>query len=83
MTVEGVSQEQHTRDSFGRYRHPFKDERREVQTIYYPESKTISKRLHLIEGRDKYAEKTQVVTYDWIDYYMMFLHYLMPYGVTY
>ena len=59
LTVDGMSQAEHTLDSLGRFKHPFADQTADVQSIYYPESGTISTKLHRKPAPSRHSEKSR------------------------
>ena len=52
--IEGIIHSEHTTGKFGEFLHPFHQVAPEVQTIVYPESKTISKKLHRVRGPSRH-----------------------------
>ena len=54
MTVDSLTHTEHTTGKFGEFLHPFEQVAPEVQTIYYPESKTFSKKLHRVQGPSRH-----------------------------
>lgn len=79
MTIQGMSQEEHTRDSYGRFRHPFVDAPKHLQSIYYEDSRTFSTKLHRRPGRDKYAGRLEQEL-DWTE---SLLSFFLPLEATY
>ena len=59
MTVEGFTHTEHTTGKHGEFLHPFHQVAPEVQTIYYPESKTISKKLHRVQGPSRHHAQNE------------------------
>jgi len=57
MTIEGKSQADHTTDDYGRFKHPFKHESDNVQSISYLESGTFSTKLHRKPGHSRHSDK--------------------------
>ena len=55
MTLD-VTQSEHTRNENGGFKHPFAHAAPEVQSIYYPESKTFSKKMTRVPGPSKYTK---------------------------
>ena len=59
MTLEGSTHTEHTTGKYGEFMHPFRQVAPEVQTIYYPESKTISKKLHRVQGPSRHHAQNE------------------------
>ena len=56
VTIEGISQQEHTTDKFGRYMHPFAQAEPNATTIYYKDSKTVSTKLDRVPGPSMYTD---------------------------
>jgi len=54
MTIEDTTHTEHTTGKRGDFEHPFHQVAPEVQTIWYPKSKTISKKLHRVQGLSRH-----------------------------
>ena len=54
-----TSQAEHTTGRYGQFVHPFRQESPDVQSIYYEDSKTFSKKVHRVAGHDKNNRKVE------------------------
>ena len=56
LTLDDLSHSEHTTGEHGNFVHPFHQVAPEVQTIFYPKSNTISKKLHRVQGPSRHQD---------------------------